>query len=452
SPSIGEDGTIYLAGSCMYAINSDGTLKWKFDPPGGIFDFTCPAIDKNGTLYASTCSSKYTYMYAINPDGTVKWKISIGNTYSPPTIGDNGLIYFTHKASDKSYITALNTDGILKWGRYISDESMVSSPAVGIDGTIYCGSHDCYLYAIKSNGSIKWKFNTGGRVHGSPTLNSDGTVFIGSENGLHALYQNNGSMKWHINLGEIWGGLALDDDGTVYVGVSSGRFYAINPDGTIKWTYYAPGNIWFTSPALSADGIIYFGTLSTGGGTAKLIALNTDGTERWTWKDSNYDYDNFQSAPAIGPDGTVYIASSHWLSGGYFYLHAFGMLESNAPNAPIITGQENGEPWKEYEYTFKAIDPNDDDLYYYVDWGDGTEEEWIGPYSSGEEVKISHIWTGPIVYTIIAKAKDTGGFFGPWDSFEINMPRDKSISSSPLLRFLERYPLLQTLLMRLGLQ
>lgn len=440
SPSIDKDGTIYLAGSCLYAIHPNGTIKWKFDPPGGIFDFTCPAIDENGTIYAGTLSDKYTYMYAINPDGTVKWKKSIGYTYSTPTIGNNGMIYFAQTVSDKSYITALNTDGTIEWNSYTSEEPMYSSPAIGMDGTIYCGSHDYHLYAFNSDGTLKWKFNTGGRVHGSPTIGSDGTVFIGSENGLHALYPNNGSMKWHRNMGAVWGAPALDEDGTLYLGDGDGRFYAINPDGTIKWTYNAPGRVWFTSFALSADGIIYFSTLRLSGGIGKVIALNSDGTERWTWADSYYDYENFQSAPAIGEDGTVYIASSYWRSGGPFYLHAFGVLDPNAPNAPTINGQTNGKPWKEYEYTFKAVDPNGDDLYYYIDWGDGSEEAWIGPYSSGEEVKVSHIWIGPILYTIRAKAKNTDDLFGPWSTLEISMPMNQQSSNFLFLRFLERHP------------
>ena len=445
SPSIGNDGTIYVPGSCLYAIYPNGTRKWKFDPLGGVFNFMCPAIDENGTIYVGTISDKYKYMYAINPDGTVKWKKSVGSIYSPPTIGNNGMIYFA-QLSDKSYITALLPDGTTKWKSYTSEEPIISSPAIGKDGTIYCGSHDCNLYAFNSDGTFKWKFNTGGRVHGSPSIGSDGTIFIGSENGLHAVYPNNGSMKWHSHIEAVWGALAIDLDDTLYVGDWAGKFYAINPDGTIKWTYNAPGPVWFTSPALSADGIIYFGTIGASGGKGKVVALNSDGTERWTWKDSYYYYENFQSAPAIGEDGTVYMGSSHWMSGGPFYLHAFGVLDSNAPNAPTISGPTNGKPWKKYEYTFKSIDPNGDNVYYYIDWGDGSEEAWIGPYSSGEEVKVDHIWAGPIPYTICAKAKDTDDFFGPWGTLEVTLPRNKATFGSFWLRFLELFPILQKIL------
>ena len=38
------------------------------------------------------------------------------------------------------------------------------TPAVGDDGTIYVGSQDNKLYAINSDGTLKWSYYTGGDV------------------------------------------------------------------------------------------------------------------------------------------------------------------------------------------------------------------------------------------------------------------------------------------------
>ena len=56
--------------------------------------------------------------------------------------------------------------------------------------------------------------------------------------------------------------------------------------------------------------------------------------------------------------------------GGYHhgYLHAFGELDPNAPEAPTITGELKGRIRVEYEYTFNSNDPNGDDVYYYIEW------------------------------------------------------------------------------------
>jgi len=65
--------------------------------------------------------------------------------------------------------------------------SIGSSPAIGMDGTIYIGSDDRNLYALNSDGSLKWKYKTSDRIFSSPAIGSDGTIYIGSyDNYLYA--------------------------------------------------------------------------------------------------------------------------------------------------------------------------------------------------------------------------------------------------------------------------
>ena len=81
SPSIGADGTIYIgtvgcstsSGTCyVYAINPDGTVKWKFKTDGYYGRvFTAPAVGPDGTVYAVGLDPAT--LYAINPTGTLKW-------------------------------------------------------------------------------------------------------------------------------------------------------------------------------------------------------------------------------------------------------------------------------------------------------------------------------------------------------------------------------------------
>jgi hypothetical protein len=54
---------------------------------------------------------------------------------------------------------------------------------VGLDGTIYVGSDDNYLYAINpSDGSVRWRQDLFGNVRSSPTVGDSGTVYVGSDN------------------------------------------------------------------------------------------------------------------------------------------------------------------------------------------------------------------------------------------------------------------------------
>ena len=92
------------------------------------------------------------------------------------------------------------------------------------------------------------------------------------------------------------------------------------------------------------------------------------------------------------------------------------------PYLPEITGPTDGEIKKQYEFTIMTTDPLDDDLYYWIEWGDGTVEEWFGSYASGEIVTVSHAWTENGTYFIRGKAKNAKGSEGGWsDPMEIHI-------------------------------
>jgi outer membrane protein assembly factor BamB len=49
SPAIAADGTIFIGGSRLYAVNSDGTLNWSYYA-GGSFS-SSSAIGSDGLVY-----------------------------------------------------------------------------------------------------------------------------------------------------------------------------------------------------------------------------------------------------------------------------------------------------------------------------------------------------------------------------------------------------------------
>jgi hypothetical protein len=61
-----------------------------------------------------------------------------------------------------------------------------------------------------------------------------------------------------------------------------------------------------------------------------------------------------------------------------------------------------------------SSDPDGDNVFYYIEWGDGTNTSWIGPYLSGEIVNISHSWMNEGMYSIKAKAKDIDDTESSW--------------------------------------
>ena len=155
-----------------------------------------------------------------------------------------------------------------------------------------------------------------------------------------------------------------------------------------------------------------------------------------------------------GSTGNPYPNGELWYSEDYGYwwgviwdkdlcFETYGR-DNLPPNAPTITGPNSGKAGISYDFTFKAVDPDGDNIAeYIVDWADGTGEETItGPFTSGEEVTASHTWAEQGGYTITAKAKDVFDAEGPEGSLSISIPRNKPFNFNyNLLSWLfERFP------------
>jgi len=97
------------------------------------------------------------------------------------------------------------------------------------------------------------------------------------------------------------------------------------------------------------------------------------------------------------------------------------------PLKPIISGPETGFAGNKYYFDFCSNDPNNDQLFYYVDWCDGNNTGWLGPYKSDEKITISHIWNQNGTYIIKAKSKDIYDYESDWNTFNVAMPKNKDI-------------------------
>ena len=121
--------------------------------------------------------------------------------------------------------------------------------------------------------------------------------------------------------------------------------------------------------------------------------------------------------------------------------------ENLPPTEPYIDGPASGRAGVNYSWIFHSTDPNSDDIYYYIEWGDNTSTGWIGLFTSGENATVNHTWDEKGTYTIKAKAKDIYGAESNWTEFVVTMSRDKATNNMLLLRILERFPLLEKLLL-----
>ncbi|KLO24248.1 hypothetical protein X275_00760 [Marinitoga sp. 1197] len=249
------------------------------------------AKDEYGGIAESTIANFTT------TSSLLKWKFKTEDrVLSSPAIGADGTIYI---GSYDNYLYAINPDGSLKW-KYKTNGVVASSPTVGIDGSIYVGNSDGYIYAINYDGSLKWKFETNKNISTSPAIGIDGTIYVSSDDGYIYAITFDGFLKWkYLTYGYAESSPSIGYDGIIYVGSDDNYVYAINPDGSLKWKYKTNGDV-KSSPAIGKDGIIYVGSDDN-----YVYAINPDGSLKWKYKTDG----DVESSPAIGKDGAVFVGS-----------------------------------------------------------------------------------------------------------------------------------------------
>ncbi len=130
---------------------------------------------------------------------------------------------------------------------------------------------------------------------------------------LYAVNPLSGHVYWSFKgaLGdrEVRGGPALSPDGKIlYLGSGGGDLYALSAGptgGQLDWTYHiqgpAQGDIQ-NDPAVGPDGTIY---VATGGGSGSthsdIEAVNPNGTRKWVYVSNG----NFETTPAVTAAGQV---------------------------------------------------------------------------------------------------------------------------------------------------
>jgi hypothetical protein len=198
-------------------------------------------------------------------------------------------------------------------------------------------------------------------------------------------------------------------------------------------------------------------------------------TENFSWVE--FDFDDI----SVIPDNTYFIVAStydeidNWYAwgaqlsdvypyGSVWWSEDDGTSFENDPDADLtfktygfdnsppedttIDGPSRGKVNTSYEFSMTANDPDEHDLIYCFDFGDGSGELCIGPFSSGETGSISHTFTEKGTYIITAKATDIFGAEGDSVTLEINIPRNKSnIFNYKIINSLfERFPILERLI------
>jgi outer membrane protein assembly factor BamB len=212
---------------------------------------------------------------------------------------------------------------------------------------------------------IRWIAEVGSPMYyGSPALSNDGqTVYVGTsfpllsaaphQHSLVALNVATGAERWRFALGaaEVRSTPAVAPDGSITLlaeqrstsgGIVSAAAVRVSAAGALVWRRElgigaSNLDIGFSAPAIGTDGSVYVATDS-------LYALNPDGTVRWA-RFSNGE--ELRSSPVIGSDGTIYFASRnipltalHPDSGRILWERPLGGVSNVFASPAIGTGGE----------------------------------------------------------------------------------------------------------------
>ena len=119
-------------------------------------------------------------------------------------------------------------------------------------------------------------------------------------------------------------------------------------------------------------------------------------------------------------------------------LITYQIIENNPPTQPVIIGPKIGIIRKSQEFTFNSTDPDGDDVYYLISWGDGDIENWVGPYESGKAATFYHVWMEPGDFTIVAMARDQYEATSSQNEFGIMLIKNRVVTNLVFFNFLEK--------------
>lgn len=334
SPVIGPDGTIYVATGMegtdttgyLYAITPTGMKKWRLKLPG-LPAATAPAVASDGTIYVHMNGNEGNQvaverLEAVNPNGTKKWifKTNGGagsftsNTQSSPVIGPDGTIYF---GSMDTLLYALKPTGKVKWAVSPTASSIQSSPALDVSqNAVYVQDAASEVAAYGTDGTLKWKESISSSTGGMSSVAvsaSTGVLYVAEESPA-TLYviDPDGTVASATPIGSsgdfAFSTPAIGPDGTIYIGLDG--LYAFTPAGVLKWRALPFVLDSSAAPVVAADGTIYWDAHCTSGGaTQGLCAINPDGTLRWSIELPDTSGKGLDPAPAVGADGSLYVSA-----------------------------------------------------------------------------------------------------------------------------------------------
>ena len=350
----------------------------------------------------------------------------------------------------------------------------------GLTRSYGAGDADGWLIKTDSNGNKQWSKIFGDSIGGeylvSVQQTTDGGYIATGRNYLDNGWSasdtlviktdSNGNVQWEKRFGGpyldtcLWiqqtrdGGYILTGQSQIYSSDEEEDLSLIKIDsnGNEEWSKYYGERDSFDS-GTSVEQTIDGGFIATGliSNDAVLIKTDSNGNTEWSVTFGGSEVDEGFEVHQTSDRGFIVggLTESYGSGDRDVWLVKFDAFENLRPNKPSIpAGSSQGKIGEEYAYTCIGTDPDGDQIYYMFDWGDGADSGWIGPYNSGEECSVSHIWNHKDNYEIKVKTKDIHEGESEWsDPLPVSMPKNKILRNHDSLGLFDWF---LTFLMKIG--
>jgi serine/threonine protein kinase len=211
---------------------------------------------KTGML--SLIRNKSEGLRMVEDASKLAWKFEAEDEIRGTPLVHDGTVYFGSYDTNLYAIKAL--DGEFVW-KYPTDGGIVAKPAF-YDGNLYFGSEDRRLHVVSQrSGKVVWTYFADGAIRSSPVITED-HVFFGADDGcLHAVSTMTGRRAWKIDSGGHIRSTPLISGERIFFGNEAGDFYCLDLSGNIKWKFKTKRAI--TSSPILGNNLVIFGSVDS---------------------------------------------------------------------------------------------------------------------------------------------------------------------------------------------
>lgn len=191
-PSAGNGLLFILETSTLKALHTaDGSTAWELPL---VEPLAVPPVWDNGWLVVSLTTGEFRAYRDI--DGELIWQRDLKSpAHALPALAADRVYVPT---SDHRIVALRIENGEPIWERKLGG---APNDLLALDGRIFAGSEDNFFYCVMAeDGSVDWKWRTGGDVIGRPIADDRLVYYVSLDNVLRASNLVTGGLQWMRSL------------------------------------------------------------------------------------------------------------------------------------------------------------------------------------------------------------------------------------------------------------